>query len=218
MDKDIVRESWVVGDLKDRLGIEHRRTRKNKGSGQTVEDISLFRPHLRSVSDMSSDDQERGYEPVVPKTRGNELHVPGPHARAGTEMSYYSASEIPYGAAPSPVPSPKMRSLSPRTAEQQHSNRPGSRTTHQTPPASPLSLAPPRSPTHPQTPTQSGEYEMSLRRSTLHSPDVSSHSRASNSSFVTASDGGWEDDDDGATVRQHGRSRESYYPQTGQAL
>ncbi|EJD40340.1 phospholipid-translocating P-type ATPase [Auricularia subglabra TFB-10046 SS5] len=33
LDRDIIREAWVMGDLKDRLGVPHRRDRKRHGQG-----------------------------------------------------------------------------------------------------------------------------------------------------------------------------------------
>lgn len=50
LDRDIVREMWVYGDLKDRLGIKHRKERK-KGD---IEGTPIFhQPHARSQSEVS---------------------------------------------------------------------------------------------------------------------------------------------------------------------
>ena len=50
LDRDIVREMWVYGDLKDSLGIKHRRDRK-KGD---IEGTPMFHhPHARSQSEVS---------------------------------------------------------------------------------------------------------------------------------------------------------------------
>lgn len=50
LDRDIVREMWVYGDLKDRLGIKHRRVRK-RGD---IEGAPMFhQPHARSHSEVS---------------------------------------------------------------------------------------------------------------------------------------------------------------------
>ncbi|THH32200.1 hypothetical protein EUX98_g2001 [Antrodiella citrinella] len=52
LDKEIVREMWVVGDLKDRLGLEHRRDVKAKGK---LENAAMFHnPHARSESESSA--------------------------------------------------------------------------------------------------------------------------------------------------------------------
>ncbi|OSX62305.1 hypothetical protein POSPLADRAFT_1181423 [Postia placenta MAD-698-R-SB12] len=52
LDRDIVREMWVLGDLKDRLGIEHRRGRKQH---RDMEKTPIFhQPHYRSESEVSS--------------------------------------------------------------------------------------------------------------------------------------------------------------------
>ena len=50
LDRDIVREMWVYGDLKDRLGIKHRKDRK-RGD---IEGAPMFhKPHARSHSEVS---------------------------------------------------------------------------------------------------------------------------------------------------------------------
>jgi len=50
LDRDIVREMWVYGDLKDRLGIKHRKVRK-RGD---IEGTPMFhQPHARSQSEVS---------------------------------------------------------------------------------------------------------------------------------------------------------------------
>ena len=50
LDRDIVREMWVYGDLKDRLGIKHRKDRK-RGD---IEGAPMFhQPHARSHSEVS---------------------------------------------------------------------------------------------------------------------------------------------------------------------
>ncbi|KAH9837972.1 phospholipid-translocating P-type ATPase [Rhodofomes roseus] len=53
LDRDIVREMWVMGDLKDQLGIEHRRRRK-QDSRYDAEKAPMFQqPHYRSESEAS---------------------------------------------------------------------------------------------------------------------------------------------------------------------
>jgi phospholipid-translocating ATPase len=50
LDRDIVREMWVYGDLKDRLGIKHRKARKR----DNIEGAPMFhQPHARSQSEVS---------------------------------------------------------------------------------------------------------------------------------------------------------------------
>lgn len=50
LDRDIVREMWVYGDLKDRLGIKHRRDQKK----DDIEGTPIFhQPHARSHSEVS---------------------------------------------------------------------------------------------------------------------------------------------------------------------
>ncbi|KAI0266442.1 phospholipid-translocating P-type ATPase [Gloeopeniophorella convolvens] len=71
-DSDIVRYMWVKGDLKDRLGIKHRRDQTG-GSGPSTdfEARPMFRdPHARSVSEMSNTD---GYEPALTHSPGRGI-------------------------------------------------------------------------------------------------------------------------------------------------
>lgn len=50
LDRDIVREMWVYGDLKDRLGIKHRKDRNRAD----IEGTPMFhQPHARSQSEVS---------------------------------------------------------------------------------------------------------------------------------------------------------------------
>lgn len=56
LDKDLVREMWVIGDLKDQLGIGHRRD-KNKRPPQltnasSLESAPILNPHNASLSDI----------------------------------------------------------------------------------------------------------------------------------------------------------------------
>ncbi|KAG8221446.1 hypothetical protein J3R82DRAFT_1642 [Butyriboletus roseoflavus] len=54
LDKDIVREMWVCGDLKDRLGIRHRKASKNTRGLSDLETAPMFRePHARSASELT---------------------------------------------------------------------------------------------------------------------------------------------------------------------
>lgn len=76
LDKEIVREAWVMGDLKDRLGIEHRKARKNRPNAHELspaidlEATSMMRkPHARSLSEVSLN-QPPGYVEV-------RTHSPG---------------------------------------------------------------------------------------------------------------------------------------------
>ncbi|OJT03153.1 Phospholipid-transporting ATPase DNF1 [Trametes pubescens] len=64
LDKDIVREMWVLGDLKDQLGIQHRRERK-KGK---LEQTPIFhQPHCRSESEISHHEEDYS-TPPMPRT------------------------------------------------------------------------------------------------------------------------------------------------------
>ena len=71
LDKDIVREMWVAGDLKDRLGIEHRRSLKNKAT--KLEFTPMFHePHARSVSEVSTAHDQ--YEPMT-RSPGSDVFM-----------------------------------------------------------------------------------------------------------------------------------------------
>jgi phospholipid-translocating ATPase len=215
LDKEIIREAWVAGDLKERLGVKHRRAKRNADP----EDASLFRHHASDVSD----DRGEEYEPIALRSA---LRSPAPLALQSQEgMTQYAsdmpsrhhdvdrappsaanpASEAPRGyLSPGFQPVPlSARSLNPAMAEQQgrphYSNRS-------------------RSP---------AEYEMTNRSDSalsIHAQERSTASRASritDASFVTASDGGWDrenDDDDGATVRQPPADNRSSYYSPGQAI
>ncbi|CDO76204.1 hypothetical protein BN946_scf184819.g4 [Trametes cinnabarina] len=115
LDKDIVREMWVLGDLKDRLGIPHRRDRKKESElSQHEEDYDTPPIPRTSISDGSP-------RPTAPLIAGESPRPekleeglydhsgsPTPSARAQMSaspslqrLSYYSASGIP---PPSPLP------------------------------------------------------------------------------------------------------------------
>lgn len=65
LDRDIVREQWVLGDLKDRLGVQHRKNRD-------VESAPMFHaPHARSLSEVSV-----VYEPALTRSPGDH-ELPG---------------------------------------------------------------------------------------------------------------------------------------------
>lgn len=70
LDKDIVREMWVAGDLKDQLGIRHRKGTKKATTttGSHLESAPMFQQaHLRSVSEMSVN----SYEPALLASPGS---------------------------------------------------------------------------------------------------------------------------------------------------
>lgn len=89
LDKDIVREQWVKGDLKDRLGIQHRR----EGKPVDLETAAMYKnPHLRSQSEADPAD----YQPVLsgspnstmlsPPTKSTlGFATPDPHSSPGLD-------------------------------------------------------------------------------------------------------------------------------------
>lgn len=70
LDKDIVREMWVKGDLKDQLGINHRKARKfPRGSPRNLEAAPMFQEqHSRSLSELSGAHDQ--YEPTMMSSPG----------------------------------------------------------------------------------------------------------------------------------------------------
>jgi len=122
LDKDIVREMWVAGDLKDRLGIRHRKESKNKRLAD-LETAPMFRdPHARSASELT---MQQGYEPTTSRSpigsdvggkntidnspdstelAASQDRFLSPHdtgaAAVSPVPSYYSVSDIP---PPSPM-------------------------------------------------------------------------------------------------------------------
>ena len=62
LDKDIIREMWVKGDLKDQLGLSHRKTQK----GKVMSDSNLeAAPMFASVHGRSLSDLHHTYEPAM---------------------------------------------------------------------------------------------------------------------------------------------------------
>ncbi|KAF8066587.1 phospholipid-transporting ATPase 1 [Lyophyllum atratum] len=70
LDKDIVREMWVNGDLKDQLGINHRKAKKTpRGNHRTLEAAPMFQgQHNRSLSEFSNVHDQ--YEPTMTSSPG----------------------------------------------------------------------------------------------------------------------------------------------------
>lgn len=122
LDRDIVREMWVYGDLKDRLGIKHRRARK-KGD---IEVAPMFhQPHARSQSETSvlyenargsstqlylDSPQEPGQRTRSPPSRSgttDDPQDPGPAQPAPSRLAYQHADSWALRQrAPSDVTSP----------------------------------------------------------------------------------------------------------------
>ncbi|KIP01649.1 hypothetical protein PHLGIDRAFT_32482 [Phlebiopsis gigantea 11061_1 CR5-6] len=105
-DRDIVREMWVHGDLKEQLGIQHRRDIKMSAKSDLEQAPMFHRPHFRSESEISSfhPESDRG---TPPRTTEDDLVTPTARRETAPSPawrgSYYSASNIP---APSPAPGP----------------------------------------------------------------------------------------------------------------
>ncbi|KAJ2916179.1 hypothetical protein MD484_g4258, partial [Candolleomyces efflorescens] len=73
LDKDIIREAWVVGDLKDQLGLGHRKGKKGKQmSASSLEAAPMMRvPQNQSLSDL-------GYDAPSPRPRSGDQYFDSP--------------------------------------------------------------------------------------------------------------------------------------------
>lgn len=122
LDKEIVREMWVGGDLKDRLGIKHRK--KSKNTHSDLESAPMIRdPHVRSASELTL---HQTYQPtvstpafeaevdeqppalatlVVPLREQNLLES---QSEISPQLSYYSPTDIP---ASSPISGPQQHPI-----------------------------------------------------------------------------------------------------------
>ncbi|KAF5360300.1 hypothetical protein D9758_009101 [Tetrapyrgos nigripes] len=117
LDKQIVREAWVSGNLKDQLGIQHRNSKKNReasGSSFVNSDSSsrleaapmFYSPHNRSGSEISVN--QAGYEPTAtstpppPQVRSTYLDTPPMDSmdseRSLTPSYYFQPNNVHLGA------------------------------------------------------------------------------------------------------------------------
>lgn len=101
LDKDLIREAWVAGDLKDRLGVEHRSKRKHSH----VSDIELHPDHLsasqrlrNSVPSESGDSSEHGgtsYRPAPMHSTSAFGQSNGPKSPLKESFSFGPAESVP---------------------------------------------------------------------------------------------------------------------------
>lgn len=188
---------WVAGDLKDRLGIRHRKESKNKHIVD-LETSPMFRePHARSTSELT---MQQGYEPTSARSpadsdvgsakinstdspeHGTSQLLSVPYETGAPAVSpspsYYSASDIPL---PSPIPPSLYRYPSGEISNQEphftsHSLRPDL-------PVSVSQLDHSRSTPSPSVPTES--YELQVRHPSPPSHDwTQSHSPLQNPNFL----------------------------------
>ncbi|KAG8692278.1 hypothetical protein FRC08_009880 [Ceratobasidium sp. 394] len=170
LDKDIIREAWVAGDLKDQLGIKHRKKSKNVDH----EHSALFRGnHLHSASD----DDYRPASLVRPGEFDYVAPTPGqgasplePEPGTGTPQLIVTTPPNEYDAQRTPR----------QQGYFQHQQR------------SPVMTSVSQSPL-----TTGGEYEMGqLHRPGMHQAEESVQSQASDRTFITArSESSWDPDD-----------------------
>ncbi|KAF5370921.1 hypothetical protein D9615_009819 [Tricholomella constricta] len=236
LDKNIVREMWVKGDLKDQLGINHRKEKKvPKGSQSNLEAAPMFQgQHNRSLSEMSSvhdqssnagraicsrEDSSGSGNPPVATPAGGRFEI-----NSSPQPSYYSVSELP---PQSPLPSPKYKYPSGEITSTPPSRRTSIATTrtygrsppHGQMPMSPASPPPPpRSPNTLQVPGAApppGAFEMQMRvRSPPndHEPHYYGHGverSGSSTSYNTAADEFWTAEDDSGSTYDHAHGQRS---------
>lgn len=117
LDKDIVREMWVGGDLKDRLGIKRRK--KSKNTHSDLESAPMIRdPHVRSASEVTlyhptvstpavgaEEDEQPPIPPTLVVLPQSEQNLLEPQSEISPQLSYYSPTDIP---APSPISGPQQ--------------------------------------------------------------------------------------------------------------
>ncbi|KAF8875785.1 phospholipid-transporting ATPase 1 [Infundibulicybe gibba] len=229
LDKDIVREMWVLGDLKDQLGIRHRATKRNKGSSpRNLEDAPMFHEqHSRSLSELST--MNNPYEPTMTSSPGKgvatrETYLETPSmsetdVRHPRDIQYPFTQNSPEQQAspsptshdqrqmPTPSPHPSFYSASdlpPQSPmpEPQYRYPSGEMTT--TPPSRRASRR-----DSPPTPSDKrlndpGIYEMRVRSPPNDESQHHAERSASEASYRTATDDPWGDD--------RGRSGLSPYP------
>ncbi|KAF9238250.1 phospholipid-translocating P-type ATPase [Melanogaster broomeanus] len=129
LDRDIVREMWICGDLKDRLGVKHRKASKNKQNADLETAPMFSQPHARSASEVALN-MGRAYEPTVvadvpdvgDKRRGgysSDMDAePDALVKLGSsDLSYHSRSEI------SPTPLPEYSYSRPSSSAGAHPTR-----------------------------------------------------------------------------------------------
>ncbi|CEL53662.1 phospholipid-translocating ATPase [Rhizoctonia solani AG-1 IB] len=190
LDKDIIREAWVAGDLKDQLGIKHRKKRR----GSDYENSALYN-NSQSISEdgyraasMSRGEFDfaptpgQGRSPLSPERNTPPLIITTPAADEGDAKTPRAQTFDRSPGSPG--------GLSYRSASDSHS------------PSSSTHLASQRSPVMRSidqtqlTVGTGGEYEMGqMPHSGGHYHDSSIHSRASDRTFMTArTEPSWDDD------------------------
>ena len=143
LDKDIVREMWVKGDLKDQLGISHRKSKKNRQMASAMEAAPMFHEqHNRSFSEMSN--IHNSYEPAmtnspIPNLTPRQTYLDTPPLPETIELPPREPG-VQYAQVRDTVPQPTL--LSPPNADQRHlmsvSPQPSYYSVSDLPPASPL--------------------------------------------------------------------------------
>ncbi|KAH7907450.1 hypothetical protein BJ138DRAFT_1160138 [Hygrophoropsis aurantiaca] len=134
LDKEIVREMWVAGDLKDRLGIRHRKATKNKRDGD-LETAPMFRePHARSPSELTL---QHIYQPTLAANPSEADTIVKTGANYASEVPLTQGGDSSEQMIPSALPErrdPGWQSDSPHTA----SPNPSYYSVSEIPPPSPL--------------------------------------------------------------------------------
>ncbi|TDL16037.1 phospholipid-translocating P-type ATPase [Rickenella mellea] len=77
LDRDIVREMWVLGDLKSQLGIKHRKERKRNQAD--LERAPMYQqPHARTISEVSNSQPD--YEPALTRSPNDSDNLSPPQS------------------------------------------------------------------------------------------------------------------------------------------
>ncbi|KAJ6607681.1 phospholipid-translocating P-type ATPase [Mycena sp. CBHHK59/15] len=223
-DKDIVREMWVKGDLKDQLGISHRNGKKRHGPrhAQEPETAPMFsEPHARSLSELS----EHQYEPAntaspgttatdVTLTSTRQPYVDTTPPNEDSQAQYLYAPQARQGHASPASPHPSYYSLTSTPPSRRSSvatTRASMRTLTNAAARAPMPMydMPPMSPASPPllSPPARQDFEMAVRSPPSAYPRPPSsmghgaHSTRSGSvasyvSYATAPEGSFGDEDE----------------------
>ncbi|KAG1725617.1 phospholipid-transporting ATPase 1 [Suillus paluster] len=173
LDKDIVREMWVGGDLKDRLGIRHRKELKNKRVVD-LETAPMFRePHARSASELAL---QQVYEPTAARSlAGSDASGKSPDDNSAELVPQHPFSHSPNSHSLSPEPPvPKLdysrHAYSPSAKAESYELQ----VRHPSPPSRDWSQSPSglQKPTHPHPSAPGQEPLVQLQPEPFHDPDA----------------------------------------------
>lgn len=109
-DKDIIREAWVAGDLKDQLGIAHRKRRADPERGRTTIVEDLINPLSAVKSWTNEPDEQYAYELAdTSSPRPGRSPAPQPSMTPFESPSSGQVSPTQFVHTPSPLRIPEDR-------------------------------------------------------------------------------------------------------------